>query len=146
MRPVDDRGAMEALLPHRPPMLLLDAVEQWDEGSIVCRAHIGDASVFAEAGRVRAVVLLEHMAQTVAALAGLRSRHAEPSPRAGFLVAVRTLDLAVATLAPGDDLRISARRDGGDDDLGRFEVHVERGGEVVARGELTVLRPEEGAT
>ena len=62
------------LVPHRPPMLLLDRVLSYDGECVVCETVLGPDSPFVEQGHVPAVVGIEYMAQTIAAGAGLSAR------------------------------------------------------------------------
>ena len=63
------------LVPHEPPMLLLDAVRSYDGDTIVCAVTIAADGLFVEQlnGQpgVPALIGLEYMAQCVAAYAGL---------------------------------------------------------------------------
>ena len=58
---------IEQLLPHRPPMILIDRLV-WTNGvATVCEVTIGPHSMFIQAVGVPAFVGIEYMAQTVAA-------------------------------------------------------------------------------
>jgi predicted hotdog family 3-hydroxylacyl-ACP dehydratase len=133
---------MVELVPHRPPMLLLDEVESWDQGKTACRVILRDDSPFVEAGRVSPMVAVEYMAQCVAASAGLRG-HARGEPvRVGYLVGAREIALPAEPFRVGDVLRVEASHVWGDELLGNFQCTVERAGEVVARATLNVYRGE----
>jgi predicted hotdog family 3-hydroxylacyl-ACP dehydratase len=82
---------IQDLLPHRPPMLLLDAVVGFDEESAQCSVTIHESSTFFDDGGVPAWVALEYCAQCVAAFAGLKAHHSGGEPRIGLLVAAREL-------------------------------------------------------
>ena len=66
--------AIAEVLPHSAPMILLEEIVACGGASIRCRATIRSDSMFVAAGRVRAIVSLEYMAQAVAAFAGMRGR------------------------------------------------------------------------
>lgn len=135
------------LVPHRPPMLLLDRVLAHDADSVTCEVRIAAGSPFAEDGRIPAVVGIEYMAQCVAAFAGLSARAQGQPPRIGFLLGCRELTLAIDTFAVGDTLTVEARRSWGDSDLGHFVCRVSRDGQTVASGTLNVYQgplPAEG--
>jgi predicted hotdog family 3-hydroxylacyl-ACP dehydratase len=131
---------VEQLVPHRGPMLLLDEVRRGDAKGIECRVLLRPDSPFVEAGRVRAAVAVEYMAQCVAAWVGLQG-HARGEPvRIGYLVGAREVAFAVDEFRVGDELRIEATRVWGDDTLGHFECKVSRDGATVATGGLNVYR------
>jgi predicted hotdog family 3-hydroxylacyl-ACP dehydratase len=135
------------LVPHRPPMLLLDRVLSYDGELVVCETILGPESPFAERGEVPAVVGIEYMAQTIAAGAGLSAREkGNEGGKTGFLLGCRSLKLAVDSFQVGDRLTIAARRTWGENQLGSFACTVERDGEVLVEGALTVYQgpiPEE---
>jgi predicted hotdog family 3-hydroxylacyl-ACP dehydratase len=131
---------VEQLVPHRAPMLLLGEVTRGDGRTIECRVVIRSDSPFVEAGRVRAAVAVEYMAQCVAAWVGLQG-YAHGAPvRIGYLVGAREVSFAVDEFHVGDDLRIQATRVWGDDVLGHFECQVSRDGETLATAGLNVYR------
>jgi len=135
------------LVPHRPPMLLLDRVLSYDGECVVCETVLGHQSPFAERGEVPAVVGIEYMAQTIAAGAGLSAREkGAAAGKMGFLLGCRSLSMAVDSFQVGDRLTIEARRTWGEKELGSFACKVQRDGQVLVEGALTVYQgplPEE---
>lgn len=150
------REAMPAvgeLVPHRPPMLLVDRVIAHGDNVIVCEVEVKADSLFTveHDGRreVPAVVGLEYMAQTVATFAGLSARKERRAPRIGFLIGCRELRLDTDAFAAGDVLTVEARRLFGENDLGSFACTITRGDRILVTGTLTVYQgplPEEMST
>lgn len=132
--------AIETLIPHRGPMLLIDAVLASSADDIVCGARIREGNLFLRDGKLRTVVCLEYMAQAVAAFAGLQARQPGP-PRVGYLIAANRVTLSAARLALGDELRISAKRIWGDSALGKFECSVARLECSIAQATVSVYQP-----
>jgi predicted hotdog family 3-hydroxylacyl-ACP dehydratase len=129
------------LVPHRPPMLLLDRVLSYDGERVVCETVLGPQSPFAEQGQVPAVVGIEYMAQAIAAGAGLSAREkGNASGRVGFLLGCRSLMIAVDSFQVGDRLTVEARRTWGENEIGSFACKVQRDGEVLVEGALTVYQ------
>lgn len=144
-RLVTPSPALTELVPHRPPMLLLDRLLAWDDEKALCEVSIDEASPFlerspAEAGLVPAVVGIEYMAQTVAVFAGLRARATGAAPRIGFLLGCRELLLSAEGFSPGDVLVVEARHVWGESEVGSFACKVTRQDEVVVSGTLTVYQ------
>ena len=135
--------SLHELVPHRPPMLLLDEVVAFDGESATCALVVRPDALFAENGRVPAWVALEYCAQCVAAFAGLRARAGGGEPRVGMLVAARDLTLETDFFAAGDALLVDARLVFGELRVGRFECQVRRAGAVVAKASLSVYQPED---
>ena len=71
---------LDELIPHRPPMVLLDAVESFDPDalSLTARVTITPESLFCEPEGVPNWVAIEYMAQTAAALVGCYDRTVAP--------------------------------------------------------------------
>ncbi len=138
------------LVPQRPPMLLLDAVEQaWDDG-LCCTATVRADWLLVIGEAMPAAGLLEIMAQTVAAWHGLRGRSRGEPVRVGMLVGCRDLQLHAAQVPVGACLRVVVRQsyppfpepDGG---LLEFACRIELAGQVLAEGLLQVMRGQREA-
>jgi predicted hotdog family 3-hydroxylacyl-ACP dehydratase len=135
--------SLTELVPHRPPMLLLDEVVSFDGSTATCALTVRAGSMFAENGRVPSWVALEYCAQCVAAFAGLRAHAAGGAPRLGLLVAARELTLETDFFETGDRLLVDARLVFGELRVGRFECELRRAGAVVAKASLSVYQPED---
>jgi predicted hotdog family 3-hydroxylacyl-ACP dehydratase len=138
------------LVPHKPPMLLLDRVLSYSSDVVRCEVEIRTDSPFVEDGQVPAVVGLEYMAQAIAAYAGVTARIEHRDFRMGLLLGSRDLRFAVDGFAVGERLTVEARRTWGENELGSFACAVQRQGsaELLASGTLTVYQgpmPEGGA-
>ncbi len=130
---------IEAVLPHRPPMILLDRVEDDGEGYLRCSVTLREDSPFVENGAVSSVVVVEYMAQCVAAYSGLKAvRRGDPA-RIGYLLGTRSVELAAATCEVGEELIVRAEHVWGDDALGQFDCTVHSAGRLVAAGVLNVF-------
>ncbi|HVP66834.1 MAG TPA: 3-hydroxylacyl-ACP dehydratase [Anaeromyxobacteraceae bacterium] len=127
------------LVPHSGRAVLLDEVLEADEQRIRCRVVVRRDSAFLEDGRVPAVVVLEYMAQAIAALAGLLARASGRPPRVGFLLGSREFRLFADAFAVGDEILVEAVRVFGDESIGSFECSATRQGEPVASGTLNVF-------
>jgi predicted hotdog family 3-hydroxylacyl-ACP dehydratase len=135
---------IQELVPHAHPMILVDRMLSYAPGHAVCEVVLRPDSPFVEEGRVRALVAVEYMAQSVAAYAGMRSRQKGEKPALGFLLGSRDLKLAVDHLRAGDALRVDVEHVFGDDQLGSFKCKVERGAETVAEALLSVYQVSGG--
>lgn len=99
---------LRELLPHRPPMLLLDRLVSFDEESLEAELTLTPQSEFCVEGRVGAWVGLEYMAQAVAALAGAHARLRGHAPRIGLLLGTREFRAHVPAFTVGQVLRVRA--------------------------------------
>lgn len=127
------------LLPHGPPMRLVDGIVETVPDGIVCRTRIGDDFVFLRGDEVDVVVTIELVAQTIGCYAGLRD-HAEGKPsRPGLLVGCRTARFVAPCLRRGDDLLIRVTSQWVRESVASFTGEVTRDGQLVASVELSVV-------
>ena len=128
------------LVPHKPPMLLLDGVVAFDDRSLTARVRLTEASPFVEDGHVPGLVAIEYMAQAIAAYAGAVLRQRGEPPKLGFLLSCREMVIDVPQLSVGDELHVTARQVWTDAVLGSFDCAVTRGSERVAAATLSVYQ------
>lgn len=131
-----------AVLPHKPPMILIDELLSVSETTLTARVLLRDDSPFVQDGRVSSLIAVEYMAQTIAALAGLRRRSRGENVKHGFLLGCRELNLPQPELRSGDDLTVEVRETWATEELGHFQCSVTRKGELVAEGVLSVYQGE----
>lgn len=98
--------SIEELLPHSGKMLLLDEIIKWDEDWLEALVEIRDGSMFVEQGQVSALVVIEYMAQSVAALAGVRSKRKGEPVKIGLLLGTRNFDSNVPSIPVGCQLHL----------------------------------------
>jgi len=137
---------LEELLPHRPPMVLIDAVESFDAEAkrLVARVTIGENQLFFDGKGVPNWVAIEYMAQTAAALVGYYDRHVAPGQpvRPGLLLGTRKLDLKLERFEAGRTYRIAVENAFSDSDAASFVCSIEDDtGATVATANLNAYRP-----
>ena len=138
--------AMDAWVPHRGALSLLDAVERCDDQTIVARVRVPAGALFGAADGVPAWVGIEYMAQAVAAWSGARARAGGGSPKIGYLLGSRRYEAAVPAFAVGAELRVFAQCElMGDNGLGMFDCRIECDGRVLASGRLSVFEPPDNS-
>lgn len=137
MRPLPD---VAELVPHAPPMLALDRLLEAGDGHAVAELTLREDNLFVEAGRVDGVLLLEYMAQTVAACLGMQAFRAGEGVRIGMVVGCRRFVLQRSSLAVGERLRIEVRRRSGTADASSFDAEVrDAAGAAVATAMLLLV-------
>lgn len=85
---------VEAILPHRPPMALVDRVLSADDENARATKTFGPDDYGTENGFVSEPAIIECLAQTVAALQGIRAMRMGLKPGPGMLVGVN--DFAIS--------------------------------------------------
>ena len=133
---------MDAWVPHRGAMNLLETVAHCDDERIEARVRVPADGLFMGADGVPAWVGIEYMAQAVAAWSGARARTGGGSPRIGYLLGSRRYEAAVPAFEVGAELQVFAQCElMGDNGLGMFDCRIEQHGRVLASGRLSVFEP-----
>lgn len=141
-----DHAGIEARVPHRGAMCLLDRLVAWDPERIECVAtgHRDPAHPLRSRSGLMAATAIEYAAQAAALHGGLLAEAAGAHAQPGYLASARDVrlsawrldDLADAAL---DELRIVAERQAGDAARLLYTFRIEHGGREVASGRLAVV-------
>ncbi|HEY3452072.1 MAG TPA: hypothetical protein VGK67_37275 [Myxococcales bacterium] len=131
------------LLPHTPPMILIDEVVEYAFPHAAVRLKIRPDSMFVEDGKVPALVALEYMAQALGIIVGYQSLARGEPIRIGFLLGTRELSLEIDHFDVGDELLAEADHLFGDRVLGSFKCTVSRRGQVVASAQVNAFRSDD---
>ena len=137
---------LDELLPHRPPMVLIDAVESFDAEAkrLVARVTIGENQLFFDGMGVPNWVAIEYMAQACAALAGCWDRHVAPDrpARPGLLLGTRKLELGIDRFEACGVYHVTAEDVLSDADAASFACSIrDDAGREVAKANLNAYRP-----
>lgn len=128
------------LVPHRPPMVFVDALEAADVERALCSFRVTEQNPCLRAGRLPAIYAVEAMAQAAAAHLGALALWRNEPPAGGYLVGVRDLVLGCPSFAPGDALEIAVRRTFGSDRFASYGCVVRTAQIDAAKATVNVLR------
>jgi len=137
-----DRDEIEKLIPHRPPFLWIDGVEELEPGAHCLAWKRIEPENPAFAGHFPAnpvlpgIFLIEAVAQTACVML---ASAAQPDPDAVPLLAAVNRFKFLKPVKPGQELRIVTRKLTDAGKMAYIEGTVSVAGEVVARGELSVV-------
>jgi len=136
-----DHAWIAAHIPHQGDMCLLDAVVDWSENAISCRAvsHTDPANPLRAADRLGAATGIEYAAQAMAIHGALLAGQ-DDAPRQGYLTSVRSVTLHVDRL---DDLSgpldVQAERLSGDANNILYQFSVGQAGRCLLAGRAAVV-------
>jgi 3-hydroxyacyl-[acyl-carrier-protein] dehydratase len=134
------RGApsLDALIPHRPPMLFVERILGEADDGLSCLARIPGACALVTSGSSPAFVGLEAAAQSAAVWESLaRSRDSgAPSAQTGYLVSLRDVVLHRPTLPADAELIVSIRLVASAPPLTTYTVDLAVFGEHALRGTI----------
>ena len=120
-------------LPHRPPMVFVDAIESVDEDAKTCECSwkIPEDFFLLEDGAIPEVVLIESMAQASACLKGWIDVRRGLPVKTGYLVAVNVSNFHEPPAA-GDALSVHTEMIEEVSNYFQFKCAIKRSGDVVA--------------
>lgn len=131
------------LLPQRPPMLLLDRIDDYGDDWLRSSVVIGpQCRFFQEPNGVPSYVGLEYMAQTAAAHAGVEIVQRGERPGIALLLGCREYVARQPHFAVGAELQIEARlviRD--QSDFVAYDCRILNGALSLAEATLKAFRP-----
>lgn len=136
----------EKLLPHRPPMLLVDTLCSYAEGSGEIEAAPGPDCILAgKGGALDETALVELMAQGYAAVKGYHDLVSGMPVQEGFLVGIRRLRIS-GRARVGERLTVKISTVGSFEGFAVVEGTVLRGDETIAAGTLKLWLVNNGTT
>ncbi len=135
---------IDAVLPHRDSMRLIDRLLDWQEESIVVEVDVPAHGLFTTPEGVPAWVGVEYMAQAISAWAGCKARQAGQPPSIGFLLGTRRYTAHQPYFAAGSCLRVEARCElMGENGLGMFACRISADGNELAVANVSVFEPRD---
>lgn len=137
------RVPVSEVLPHEPPMVLLDRIVAFEPSTLVAEVDIREDSPFCGDGGVPGWVGIEYMAQAVAAHAGCEARQRGEPPSIGYLLGTRAYRCNTPTFAIGETVRITVESLFVEMQLGAYACSIEMQGPV-ASATINVYRPQGG--
>jgi len=138
--------AIEAVLPHEHPMILIDSIDKYSENIGCCSVTITRDSVFFDEDTqgVPSHVGIEYMAQGIAAYANAHERDAGLPTAIGFLVSSRKFKVFVPTFTLGSKLAVTVEKLYKEDNgLSAFDCHIKYQDELVAQAKINVFQPND---
>ncbi|MBO4745564.1 MAG: hypothetical protein J5613_00645 [Alphaproteobacteria bacterium] len=138
------------LLPHRPPMQLITAVESvdFDAQKLVARVDITrDDIMFDEnIGGVPSWISLEYMAQAIGCFIGAADREQNPDsvPVVGFVLGSRKLSVDIPTYLVDQSYFVHVTALFFDKNIANFDCQIyNSNNQLVASGAINVFRPDD---
>jgi predicted hotdog family 3-hydroxylacyl-ACP dehydratase len=138
------RYAVAELLPHQPPMILIDEILGYDETSLTAGVRVTPESLFLEEEGVPVHVGFEYMAQACGAFAGIMARERGETVRIGFALGTRQYRAHLPFFRRGDRLEVRVSLLYRDEQMGAFSCRIEVAGALAAEAQLSVYQPDPG--
>jgi predicted hotdog family 3-hydroxylacyl-ACP dehydratase len=139
------RQPIEAIIPHRGSMLLLDAIDTFADTTLSANAHVDPHAWYADAaGAMPAWIGIELMAQAIAAHVALLAMRGGGHARPGVLLGSRSYQALQPAFRGGARLRVHVsellRSDAGH---GAYECTIDDGEVRCAEAVVKVFQPSD---
>ena len=138
------------LLPHRPPMQLITAVESvdFDKQTLIARVDITPDDIMYDEniGGVPSWISLEYMAQAIGCFIGAADRERDPEskPVVGFVLGSRKLTVDIPTYLVGQSYFVHVSSLFFDKNIANFDCQIYNSdNNLVASGAINVFRPDD---
>ncbi len=128
------------LLPHEPPMVLLDRAVSFEDATLIAEVDVRADSIFCQDDGVPGWVGIEYMAQAVAAHSGCQARLEGKPPSIGYLLGTRSYECALTAFPVGKTLQVHVESLYTEMGLGAFACRIGLG-ETVASATINVYQP-----
>lgn len=125
-------------MPHRAPMLMIDALVAHSEDACTCVKTFREGDPLVEGGAVSALVVVELFAQTAAAHFGYAGLVKGGAMASGALLGTRRIDLSIGTIPLGTAITIEAVRTMAMPPMAQFECTASIDGAKIASGSINV--------
>lgn len=134
---------IQELMPHRPPMLLLDTLLEASAEKCIAQLRVDPTAWYADPdGAMPGWFGLELMAQTITAYSGAQKRLLGIAPRLGFNLGTRSYECQLPRFPAGELLEIEIRPEYVDETgLSAFACEIRHLGQTVAQARLKTFEP-----
>ncbi len=129
------------LIPQRPPIVMLSGVTVYDDGSVETELKIESGNIFVCEGKLLEVGIIEHTAQSAAAIIGVDNITKSTTPKMGFIGAVKNFKFNKQPCV-GDTIKTKAYIAGSFANISLIKSETVANGEIIATGELKVVIAE----
>jgi predicted hotdog family 3-hydroxylacyl-ACP dehydratase len=130
------------LVPHKPPMLMIDRLLEVRERASVSEMTVLEDMLFVgKDGKLDDASYPEIMSQAIAAQEGFRKFGSRNPHQEGLLLGIKNLEIP-GSARVGDVLRISMLKVAKYGDFGIVQGEVKKGDTVIARGELKIFQSD----
>lgn len=135
-------GDISTIMPHGPPMVLLDRYVESDDASLTAEVDITDTSPFFEAGfGIPAYIGIEYIAQAISAFNGFAALTENKKITPGFLLGSRNVTLKTPYFPVGKTVRVFVNVSFNDGEMAVFEGEISLDGDVLVQARINAFQP-----
>jgi predicted hotdog family 3-hydroxylacyl-ACP dehydratase len=138
MEPVDAYMDILELIPQRPPVVMVSALVSVEGNSATTLLRLQEDNLFLKNGLFSESGLVEHIAQSIAAMNGYAARARSEAVRTGYIGAVKNLKIH-ALPEVGTTLKTHVREEASALNASIIRGEVRQDGRLVAECEMKVF-------
>ncbi len=127
-------------------MVWLDELVHWQPGFAQCSAEIVEETALVDEQGLNTSLLLEYMAQAVAACQGYQALKEGRGVRVGMIVGCRSFEMAQEYIPMGSQLLVEAHRERDVDSVSKFRCAVKLGDTEVASSQMILYHASQPPT
>lgn len=144
MEPTALSDKIEDLLPHRPPLLLLDGLICSGSDYVEVFVDHNEPSLYSDSlGHVPSWVGIEYMAQCISVFGGLERRRQGLPPTIGFLLGTRRYTAYTQYFNQGTRVVVRAVQSyRSEENIVQFRCCIRCDGELLAEADIKAIQPE----
>lgn len=142
MKAVFTDADLFALIPQRPPIVMVDLLQNVTESEADTGLLIKEDNIFTQNGQLQEPGLIEHIAQSAAAFAGFRGYASGEEPKLGYIGELKRLFL-YARPDVGARLSTHLRVLGEAAGITLLAAETRVGDDVVATGQMKIFLKED---
>lgn len=134
--------SLEQVIPHQPPMRLIDRIIHVDHEQAVCEASMTADHLFydGDINGIYAWIGLELMAQTAAVFSYKKAEH--QTQKIAYLMSIRQLNTTVSYFPIDSVLTVIATNVAFEQGIAVFDCCIQIHQEIVTTAKLSVYQPE----
>lgn len=137
--------SIKELVPHSDNMILVDKIIDIDEGYIIASFTVKEECIFLENNILPNYILIEIMAQSIAAYSGYFRKLNNLKSTLGFLIGCRKFETFIDEIHIHDNLIINSKLNLLDEKgFGIFYSEVYLKDKIIANSSLNVFNPNDG--
>lgn len=138
--------AIEHVVPHAHPMILIDELLEYDDSKALCQLTITESSNFynSDTQSVPNYVAIEYMAQSIAAFANANEKDKGGEVSIGFLVSSRKLKVLVKEFSLASTLLVTVEQLYSEENgLSAFDCKIEQADQIVVEAKINIFQPND---
>jgi len=141
MKTVFEGEELYHLIPQRPPIVMVDLLQNVTESAADTGLYIKEDNLFVQGGHLQEPGLIEHIAQSAAAFAGYKGYLSGSEPKLGYIGEIKKMHIHVTPEA-GKRLETKLEVLGNAGGITLLSAKTTIGEETIAEGQMKIFLKE----